>query len=113
MDWVTGEQKVTRAQDDADACGWADDVLVCVEIRGGRMRCWRQRPCGAAAGTAGTWPGRRPAGRPSPAAMPNWRPVCARRGPDWRPAQACCSMNLCWVKLYQLPESSRMIASTP
>jgi excinuclease ABC subunit C len=49
LDWVTGEQKVTRAQDDADVCGWADGVLVRFEIRGGRMRGWRQRPCGAAA----------------------------------------------------------------
>jgi excinuclease ABC subunit C len=46
---VTGEQKVTGAQDDADVCGWADSVLVWFEIRDGRMRGWRQRPCGAAA----------------------------------------------------------------
>jgi len=52
LDWITGEQKVTRApwgQADADVCGWADGVLVCFEIRGGRMCGWRQRPCGAAA----------------------------------------------------------------
>ena len=52
LDWVAGEQKVTRApsgQDDADVCGWADGVLVWFEIRGGRMRGWRQRPCGVAA----------------------------------------------------------------
>ena len=52
LDWITGEQKVTRApwgQDDADVYGWADGVLVCFEIRGGRMSAWRQRPCGAAA----------------------------------------------------------------
>jgi excinuclease ABC subunit C len=49
LDWVTGEQKVTRAQDDADVCGWADGVLVRFEIRAGRMRGWRQQPCGAAA----------------------------------------------------------------
>ena len=49
LDWITGEQKVTRAQDDADVCGWADGVLVCFEIRDGRMSGWRQRPCGAAA----------------------------------------------------------------
>jgi excinuclease ABC subunit C len=30
-------------------CGWADGVLVWFEIRGGRMRGWRQRSCGAAA----------------------------------------------------------------
>jgi excinuclease ABC subunit C len=49
LDWVTGDQKVTRAQDDADVCGWADGLLVCFEIRDGRMRVWRQRPCTAAA----------------------------------------------------------------
>jgi excinuclease ABC subunit C len=49
LDWITEEQKVTRAQGDADVCGWADGVLVCFEIRGGRMSGWRQRPCGAAA----------------------------------------------------------------
>jgi excinuclease ABC subunit C len=48
LDWVTGEQKVTRAQADADVCGWADGVLVWFEIRGGRMRGWRQRCCGPA-----------------------------------------------------------------
>jgi excinuclease ABC subunit C len=48
LDWVTGEQKVTRAQDDADVYGWADGVLVWFEIRSGRMRGWRQRPCEAA-----------------------------------------------------------------
>ena len=60
LDWVTGEQKVTGAQDDADVCGWADGVLVGFEIRDGRMRDWRQRPCGAAAARrhlAGTPPG--------------------------------------------------------
>jgi excinuclease UvrABC nuclease subunit len=60
LDWVTGEQKVTRAQDDADVCGWADGVLVWFEIRGGRLRGWRQCPCGAAAARrhlAGTPPG--------------------------------------------------------
>ena len=52
LDWITGEQKVTRApwgQDDADVYGWAAGVLVCFEIRGGRMSGWRQRPCAAAA----------------------------------------------------------------
>ena len=52
LDWITGEQKVTRApwgQDDADVYGWADGMLVCFEIRGGRMSGWRQRPCAAAA----------------------------------------------------------------
>ncbi len=63
LDWITGEQKVTVAQGDqadADVYGWADGVLVCFEIRGGRMSDWRQRPCGAAAARhhlAGTPPG--------------------------------------------------------
>jgi excinuclease ABC subunit C len=47
--WITGEQKVTQVQGDADVRGWADGVLVCFEIRGGRMCGWRQRSCGAAA----------------------------------------------------------------
>jgi excinuclease ABC subunit C len=52
LDWITGEQKVTRApcgQDDADVYGWADGVLVRFEIRGGRMSGWRQHPCAPAA----------------------------------------------------------------
>jgi excinuclease ABC subunit C len=49
LDWITGEQKVTRAQDDAEVYGWAGGVLVWFEICGGRMSGWRQRPCGAAA----------------------------------------------------------------
>ena len=60
LDWVTGEQKVTGAQDDADVYGWADGVLVWFEIRDGRMRGWRQRPCGAPAARrhlTGTPPG--------------------------------------------------------
>jgi excinuclease ABC subunit C len=64
LGWVTGEQKVTRAPgdgSDTDVCGWADGVLVCFEIRDGRMRGWRQRPCGAAAA----------------------RPHLARTPPDW------------------------------
>ena len=50
VDWITGEQKVTQAQPcDVDVYGWAGGVLVCFEIRGGRMSGWRQRACGAAA----------------------------------------------------------------
>ena len=49
LDWITGEQKVTQVQGDADVYGWVDGVLVCFEIRGGRMCGWRQRSCGAAA----------------------------------------------------------------
>jgi excinuclease ABC subunit C len=52
LDWITGEQKVTRApwgQGDADVYGWAGGVLVCFEICGGRMSGWRQRLCSPAA----------------------------------------------------------------
>ena len=52
VDWVTAEQKVARDQRDqadADVYGWAGGVLVCFEIRGGRLSGWRQRPCTAAA----------------------------------------------------------------
>jgi excinuclease ABC subunit C len=52
VDWITAEQKVTRdpcGLGDADVYGWAGAVLVCFEIRGGRMSGWRQRPCPAAA----------------------------------------------------------------
>jgi hypothetical protein len=50
LDWITGEQKVTRAQPgDLDVHGWADGVLVSFEIRDGRLSGWRQRDCGEAA----------------------------------------------------------------
>jgi excinuclease UvrABC nuclease subunit len=52
VDWITAEQKVARDQRDqadTDVYGWAGGVLVCFEIRGGRMSGWRQRPCPAAA----------------------------------------------------------------
>jgi len=69
--WICGEQKVTAAPSagggpgadaaaDADACGWAGGILVCLEIRGGRMCGWRQRPCGEAA--ARRYTGRTPPG---------------------------------------------------
>jgi len=50
VDWVTAEQKVTQAQpDDFDVRGWAGGVLVCFEVRGGRLSAWTQRACPAAA----------------------------------------------------------------
>jgi len=52
VDWVTAEQKVARDQRDqadTDVYGWASGVLVCFEIRGGRVSGWRQRPCPPAA----------------------------------------------------------------
>jgi excinuclease ABC subunit C len=48
LDWIAGEQKVTQAQPaDFDVHGWADGVLVCFEVRGGRLSGWSQRACGA------------------------------------------------------------------
>jgi excinuclease ABC subunit C len=49
LDWIAAEQKVTRAQpSDLDVHGWADGVLVCFEVRRGRLSGWSQRACGAA-----------------------------------------------------------------
>jgi excinuclease ABC subunit C len=75
VDWVTSEQKVTRASSgDADAHGWAtrgegdaDGVLVSLGIRGGRLIRWRQQSCGAQAA------GRLVAGTPA-----EWRPFAQR-----------------------------------
>jgi excinuclease ABC subunit C len=50
LDWIAAEQKVTQAQpSDLDVHGWADGVLVCFEVRRGRLSGWSQRACGAAA----------------------------------------------------------------
>ena len=50
VDWVTAEQKVTQAQPyDFNVRGWAGGVLVCFEVRGGRLSAWTQRACPAAA----------------------------------------------------------------
>lgn len=53
LDWITGGSRrspgLLGGQDDADVYGWADGVLVCFEIRGGRMSGWGQRPCAPAA----------------------------------------------------------------
>lgn len=44
LDWVTGGQRVTRPGGaDCAACGWADGLLVCFTIRGGRLTGWSQR----------------------------------------------------------------------
>ena len=115
LDWITGEQKVTGApwgQDDADVYGWAGGVLVCFEIRGGRMSGWRQHPCAAAA--ARRYLDRTPPGwAPFAAAMLNWRPACARRRPNRRPGSGFALQELVLVKLLPVTESSRMMASTP
>jgi excinuclease ABC subunit C len=50
VDWITAEQKVAQAQPcDFDVHGWAGGVLVCFEVRGGRLSAWTQRACAAAA----------------------------------------------------------------
>jgi excinuclease UvrABC nuclease subunit len=81
LDWITGEQKVTRApwgQDDADVYGWADGVLVCFEIRGGRMSGWRQHPCAAAA-----------ARRYLDQSPPGWTPFASRNAELAARLRAC------------------------
>jgi excinuclease ABC subunit C len=50
LDWITGEQKVTRPDAaDFEVHGWADEMLVSFVIRDGRVSGWTQRGCGAAA----------------------------------------------------------------
>ncbi|MFC4039314.1 GIY-YIG nuclease family protein [Dactylosporangium siamense] len=46
IDWLVAEQKATVITDpDSDVYGWADDLLVRFEIRGGRLSTWTQRTC--------------------------------------------------------------------
>jgi excinuclease ABC subunit C len=52
LGWVTAEQKVTGSEPDADIHGWCDGVLVSLQLRGGRVRSWRQARCDEAAGLA-------------------------------------------------------------
>ena len=53
LTWVVSEQKVTRPEPiDADLYGWAGDVLVGLELRGGRIRRWTQKPCSEPAANA-------------------------------------------------------------
>ena len=50
MDWITAEQKVTKAQpSDFEVHGWAGGVLVRFEVCGGRLSDWTQRACALAA----------------------------------------------------------------
>ena len=54
LGWVTSAQRVTvPGTGDAVVCGWADGVLVRLEVRDGRMCSWRQTM--AAAGQARRW----------------------------------------------------------
>ena len=46
LDWVTAPQRATSPIDeDSDVHGYAGDLLVSFEIRGGRLRAWSQRTC--------------------------------------------------------------------
>ncbi len=50
LDWVTAEQKVTRAAlADFDVYGWAEGTLIRFAVRGGRLTDWTQRSCDAVA----------------------------------------------------------------
>jgi excinuclease ABC subunit C len=50
VDWLTSPQRVTLdSAGDATVHGWAGGVLVCFELRAGRLETWRQRPCTEAA----------------------------------------------------------------
>jgi len=49
LDWVTAEQKVTRASpSDFDVYGWAEGMLIGFAVRGGRLTGWTRRACDAA-----------------------------------------------------------------
>ena len=49
LEWVVAEQKVTRLDpgSDLDVHGWADGILISLNMRNGRIRVWSQRPCDA------------------------------------------------------------------
>jgi len=48
MTWILGEQKVTVLDHalDLDVHGWSDGMLVTFQMRRGRVRSWKPRPCG-------------------------------------------------------------------
>lgn len=49
LDWITGEQKVTRSSsEDFDVYGWSEGTLVRFTCRDGRLTEWSTRTCGAA-----------------------------------------------------------------
>ena len=47
VEWVVAPQRVTApgAEGDEDVTAWADDVLVRLRIRDGRLRAWEQETC--------------------------------------------------------------------
>jgi len=48
-EWITSEQKVTQAAPaDFGVHGWCGGLLVSLAVEAGRLRTWRQRPCGKA-----------------------------------------------------------------
>jgi excinuclease UvrABC nuclease subunit len=59
LEWVVSPQRATGPDaEDADVAGWADGMLLRLELRGGRLRGWEQRaqaepPSGSA--TGGDW----------------------------------------------------------
>ena len=114
VDWITAEQKVTRARrvTDADVYGWAAACSSASRSAAAGCRGWRQRPCAGC--RRPPLPRAVPArlGRLRPAAVPNWR-LAALGAANSRPGSGLPSRNLRWVKLNQLPESSRMTASIP
>jgi excinuclease ABC subunit C len=64
VEWIASPQRVTRSSgEDLTVCGWAGGVLVCFEIRAGRLDAWTQRACGASgasrqlAATPAAWAG--------------------------------------------------------
>src|SRR5262249_13194276 len=53
LDWVVAPQRATGSGgDDLDGYGWADGVLLRLEVRGGRLCGWSGRACSAAAARA-------------------------------------------------------------
>lgn len=51
LDWLIAEQKVTvHGGPDAVAYGWADGVLVRLDVQAGRLTEWTQRDCGERTG---------------------------------------------------------------
>ena len=51
VEWVVAPQRVTApgADGDQDVTAWADDVLVRLRIRDGRLHAWEQEPCSRSA----------------------------------------------------------------
>jgi excinuclease ABC subunit C len=46
LDWVTDPQRVTTSDNtDFEVAGWSDGMSVRFEIRAGRLRGWKARPC--------------------------------------------------------------------